>query len=308
MTTLTERPARLRRPDVPAREDTAERLLIASTRHTLDPAVEVDWAAPLDPDKFFIPEHRVSLYGTSLWQGLSRAQRIELSKHEVASTASVGIWFEIVLMQLLTRHIYSKDPRSAHVHYALTELADECRHSMMFADMISKLDAPAYGPGPLAHNLARALKTVASGPEMFTGILLGEEILDTWQRELMKDESVQPLTRQVTTVHVIEEARHVRYAREELARQIAETPRALMPVTRFITARAAYVITTRLVHPGVYAAVGLDPKQAAQVARHNPYRRESIRWAGSKLVEFLDSLDLVRGPGMRLWKACGLVA
>ncbi|MER7913911.1 VOC family protein, partial [Streptomyces sp. NPDC096068] len=30
----------------------------------------------------------------------------DLSRHEAASLASLGVWFEIILMQLLVRHIY----------------------------------------------------------------------------------------------------------------------------------------------------------------------------------------------------------
>ena len=75
----------------------------------------------------------VSLYDTPLWRKMSEEQRIDLSRHEAASLASLGIWFEIILMQLLVRHIYDKPVTSNHVRYALTEIADECRHSMMFA-------------------------------------------------------------------------------------------------------------------------------------------------------------------------------
>ena len=39
-------------------------------------------------------------------------QRIELSKHEVASIASTGLWFEIILMQLLARYAYHRIRRT----------------------------------------------------------------------------------------------------------------------------------------------------------------------------------------------------
>ena len=129
------------------REQVAERLLEASAKHSYDPDTELDWDAPLEPGKWFLPERMVSLYGTPIWNRLSEQRRIELSRHEAASLASAGVWFEVILMQLLARHIYDMDPRSRHVTYALTEMADECRHSRMFARMVTKLDTPYYGPG-----------------------------------------------------------------------------------------------------------------------------------------------------------------
>lgn len=292
---------------IPQREHTAERLLAASAKHSFDPEVDVDWDAPLADGKYFVPEHRVTLYGSPLWEQMSHQQRVDLSRHEAASMASVGIWFELILMQMLVRHAYDRDPRSQHVRYALTEIADECRHSVMFARMIDTLGCPAYGPGPYAHRLGRLIKTVSFGAETFAAILIAEEILDTMQREMMADETIQPLVRRISRIHVIEEARHVRYAREELTRQMEGISRPKRAMTRLVVARSAHVIATRLVHEDCYAAVGLDPEVARRAAAANPYRRETLAWAGARLVGFFTELGLVAGPGRRLWHRAGLL-
>lgn len=293
--------------DVTDRENTAGRLLKASAKHSYDPGVDIDWDAPLADGVFFVPEHRISLYGTELYSRLSHEQRVELSKQEVASLAGVGIWFETILMQMLVRHSYDRDPTSRHVQYAFTEIADECRHSVMFARMIEKLGCPAYGVGPYQHELGRLMKTASAGAHMFAATLIAEEILDTLQREAMADESIQPLVRMVSRIHVVEEARHVRYAREELVRRMAKISKAERALARLLTARAAYVIADRLVHPDVYAAVGIDPKEGRAAANANPHFRETRRWAAQRLVTFLDEVGLVAGPGMRLWRGAGLV-
>lgn len=294
--------------EVPDREQAASKLLKASAEHSYDPLVDVDWDAPLHDGVFFAPPHRLTLYGTELWERLSHKQRVELSRHEVASIASVGIWFEMILMQMLLRHSYDLEPTSRHVQYALTEIGDECRHSVMFGKLIEKLGCPAYGPGRYEHELGRLIKTATSGAAMFAAILIAEEILDSLQREAMADESIQPLVRTVSRIHVVEEARHVRYARDELLRQLARTSRPRLEFTRLIVARAAYVIGTRLVHPHVYAAVGLDPRAARAVARANPHYRETLRWAARRLVRFFDELGLLAGPGLVLWRRAGLIA
>src|SRR5262245_16277971 len=74
------------------REQTAQRLLDPSLRHFSDPDLEIDWEAPLDPGRYWIPPQRSSLYGTDLWTSMTRAQQIELTKHEVVSAASAGVW------------------------------------------------------------------------------------------------------------------------------------------------------------------------------------------------------------------------
>src|SRR3954451_14966342 len=234
------------------RDRTATRLLRSSAEHSYDPEVEIDWDAPLAPDRFYTPEHRSSLYGTDLWKGLSQEQRITLTRHEVASIAGLGVWFETILMQLLVRGYYKQEPTTAHAQYALTEIADECRHSVMFGRMIRKLGTPVYRPDRINAFLGKWIGATGVGPRMFAAILICEEILDTLQREAMADERVQPLVRMVARIHVVEEARHVRYAREELARQVRAAGRGRLAFDRVVIGRAAYLCGTRLIHPSVY--------------------------------------------------------
>jgi hypothetical protein len=125
---------------------TATRLLRSTSKNSYDPELDIDWAAPVELDKKFMPFERVSLYGTDLWDRMSEQQRLELSRHEIASVASAGLWFEIILIQLLARWAYHRDPQDPRTQYALAEIGDETRHIIMFAKSIARLGAPTYRP------------------------------------------------------------------------------------------------------------------------------------------------------------------
>jgi hypothetical protein len=293
--------------EITDRAETAERLLRSSLEHSYEPSTDVDWDAPVLPGVFAIPPHRVSLYGTDLWERLNHDQRVELSKHEVCSVARIGVWFEIILMQLLLRYAYDRDPRDKHIHCALTEIADECRHSIMFGRMIEKYGVPDYTPRRLTNELGRFFETVGYGPALFAGALIAEEVTDQLQRESMRDESIQPLTRQVNKIHVTEEARHVRYAREELARLMPKTGPVRRGVARFVTAQMAVVIANNLVHRDVYAAVGIDPKVGYRAARANPHHQETKRWTARKLMPYLREMGLIGGPTELQWRRAHLI-
>ncbi|WP_433858256.1 AurF N-oxygenase family protein [Streptomyces kronopolitis] len=290
------------------REQVAERLLDSSARHSFDPDTELDWDAPLEEGKWFWPPELVSLYDTPLWRRMSLEQQQDLARHEAASLASLGIWFEIILMQLLVRHIYDKPVTSAHVRYALTEIADECRHSKMFARMIHKGGTPAYPVSRVHHNLARVLKTVSTTPGSFACTLLGEEILDWMQRLTFPDERVQPIVRGVTRIHVVEEARHVRYAREELRRQMITAPRWERELTRVSSGEAARVFSLAFVNPDVYSQVGLDRRAALAQVKASGHRREVMQSGAKRLTDFLDDIGVLQGVGRRLWRRSGLLA
>ncbi|HEY9413963.1 MAG TPA: diiron oxygenase [Pseudonocardia sp.] len=289
------------------REATARRLLGSSLEHSYEPSLDIDWDAPLVDGLYGMPAHRVSLYGTEMWDKLTEEQRVTLSIHEVCSIARIGLWFEMILMQMLLRYAYDRDPRSQHIQYALTEVADECRHSVMFARMTERYGVPDYAPRWHVHLGGRIFKTIAAGPAMFAGTLVAEEITDQLQREGMKDETVQPLTRMVSKIHVTEEARHVRYAREELARIMPKTGVVQRELGRWLTAAAAHRIATNLIHPDVYRSVGLDPRKARRTARANPHHQETVRWTARKLIPFLREQGMIGGPSEVLWKKAHLV-
>ncbi len=289
-------------------ERTADRLLRSTAARGYDPEVDIDWSAPLADGLNYVLPHRCSLYGTELYARLSPEQRIELGKHEVVSVASTGIFLESVLMRLLTKLTFYGDPLSHRDQYALAELGEETRHTIMFARMIERLGTPCYLPPKPIVRLGGLFCEVARGPSIWGAILIGEEIIDRLQREVVADESIQPLVRMISRIHILEEARHVGFAREELARSVAGTPKAVLAYHRLSIARIAYILTRFLINPKVYAAVGLDPRQARRAALANPYYQETLRYGGEKLVGFFADQGLIGNPGLRLWRRSGLLS
>ena len=284
------------------RHATAERLLKSSAKKSYDPAVDIDWGAPLPADKIWVPEHRVSLYGTEIWERLTPEQRVELGKHEACSVASVGLWFEVLLMQRLLKDFYAEDPTTPRAQFALTEVADECRHSQMFARMVDTAGVEPYGPQEAIRQLGKLFSVVSTGPAAYGAILVAEEVLDRLQREQANDERIQPLMRQVNRIHIMEEARHVSFARDEVTRGMARLSRAEKAYQRFIIAFISMFVVRSLINPKVYAAVGVDPAEGRRAALANPHYREMIRWAGEKIMPFLDEAGLVGHPGMTWWR------
>ena len=281
----------------------ADRLLRSSARQSYDPEVDIDWEAPLVPDAWGMPPERLSLYGTPVWQRLTQEQRLTYSVHETASVASVGLWFELLLMQMMTRDVYDDDPTGSHMHYALTEVADECRHSVMFGKAIARMGVPAYGPQKAIHRMGRLFNHTVRGASAYASILVAEETLDTWQRELLKDDRVQPMVRMVSRIHVLEEARHMTFAREEVRRQLAGLKPWQLRVQQVLTAQTSFMVARALVNPEVYRSIGLDPREGRRMALANPHYRATMQWMGEKPLAFLREQGLLPPSQERIWRA-----
>ncbi|MFF3179815.1 diiron oxygenase [Rhodococcus pyridinivorans] len=282
------------------RQETAQRLLDSSARLSYDPELEIDWDAPLVDGKYGMTPEWCSLYGTDLWERMSEDQRITLTEHEAASIAGTGIWFEMILMQMLVRDLYRHDPATPYVQFGLTEIADECRHSIMFARSAQRYGIPSYRPKRWIRETGRLFKAVARGALAYGGTLFAEEILDMVQRDFMRDERVQPITRTVSHVHVVEESRHIRYAREETRRRSARLGRLERAWIRIHLGVSAYFVVTSLVNDQVYAAAGLDVAEAKKAAQENRHYHDKLRQGTRRTVEFLDEVGLIGGPSTLL--------
>jgi hypothetical protein len=123
----------------------------------------------------------------------------------------------------------------------------------------------------------------------------------------MTDEQLEPLARAVARLHVTEEARHMRYAREELIRDWPRRNAPTRAYSRMVLALVALHATERLVHPDCYAKVGLDPEQARRVARRNPHWRESKTWFARQAVDTFTAAGLMSRPARYFWRKAGLI-
>ncbi|GAF49321.1 AurF N-oxygenase family protein [Rhodococcus wratislaviensis] len=292
----------IRNPKITDRQDTGARLLQSSARMSYDPTVEVDWDAPVPDDLYGLTPEWSTLYGTPMWDEMTFEQQITLTKHEVSSIMGTGIWFEMILQQMVIRDMYATDASQAHFQFALTEVADECRHSVMFARTAEKFGCPSYVPRKSVVTLGRGFKALASGEVAYAGILVAEEILDVMQRDWMKDTRVQPIVRVTSKIHVVEEARHMRFAREETLRRAQGMSKAHRAASRACIAIASNLIVSSMINPAVYAAAGLDTERALREAKNNRFRAEKIRESSQPLMRFLDDADLLGGPSRHLYK------
>jgi hypothetical protein len=122
----------------------------------------------------------------------------------------------------------------------------------------------------------------------------------------MRDESVHPLSRQIARIHVLEEARHVSFAKAYLAEawpELSEQERtdaaALAPI-------AVDYVAQLMVNDEVSATLGIV--DGGEAARANPHHRARIIGDLAKLVDFLTELGVVDAANRHEWSERGLAA
>ena len=284
------------------REEVSERLLKGSVKKSYAPIVDIDWDAPLDPDKFFLPPRTVSLYGTPLWDNMTRAQQIELSRQELANTLSAGIWFENILNQALLRKMMHQDPTAKATHYELTELGDETRHMIMFGKAIERVGAKPVRPRLYQRMIINALPLTFRDSLLWIVALIGEEIFDSLQRQIMDDPELQPMVQRLMRIHVTEEARHIQFARDGLRKRAPHMRRINKMWVANLNGVGGLFFQYLFTNPAPYRRVGLDAREARSVARSSPHRHEVQVVGFAPLAAFLEEVGLMGPIARRMWK------
>lgn len=284
-------------------QKSAGRLLRSSAEKSYDAEVDIDWDSPWAPDKTWLPEHRTSLYGTKIWQRLTPAQRVELGKHEIVSILSFGIYAENFLSSALLRTAARGDLTDDKSLYALAEVGDESRHSTMFARLINKTGIAPYKLPIGSLTFAKMLHFIPLGPSVSGATLLIEEILDRGQREAMNDEQLQPHLRQLMKIHVLEEARHITFARVELVEGMHRRRKVTRAWHRGVLAVIANLSYPILINPRVYRSIGIHPMRGFIACQFGPHYRENLQFMSEPMIRFFQEAGMLDGKITRwLWR------
>jgi len=296
-------------PDTETLPRTARRaaqLVAASERMTLDPFTEVDWDIPIDDSAFHLPPEWLPLYGTDVWEAMAPEERIAYSRHEAAAMYGAGIWFENRLMQIVLRHLAELPVTSPAHRYLLVEVADECRHSMMFGEFIRRAGTPPYAPAADAGGVDDLRDVPGARALGYLLILAVEELLDAANRATMKDERIHPVSRQIAKLHVMEEARHVSFAKTYLTEVWPSLDDEERDAVKALAPAAGSVVAGLTIDPAVYETLGIAGGEA--LARTNPHHRARVVDGLAKLTAFLTDLGVIDAGTAPAWQELGLVA
>jgi hypothetical protein len=299
---MTLSPEAVRRTGAPTREEFSERLLRGSVKKSYEPVVDIDWDAPLDADKYFLPPKTVSLYGTPVWDAMSRAEQIELSRQELVNTLSAGIWFENILNQALLRDLMHQDPTARATHYALTEMGDETRHMVMFGRTIEKVGAKPMRPKLYQRMIINGLPLAFKGSVLWVAALVGEEIFDSLQRQMMDDPELQPAVQRLMRIHVTEEARHIQFARDGLRKHVGDMRWYHRLWVSNLHGVGGYFFQYLFSNPAQYRRVGLPGKATRRMARASQHRHDVQVTGFAPLASFLDEVGLMGPIARRMWR------
>jgi len=292
-------------------EQKIERLSTASLKRILEPDTEVPGHVR---DGQILPDELISLATVpELFDQLTPDQKATLSREEFASITDTGVRFESILMAGFGFDIAARndltDPR---VTYLLHELGEETRHSRLFVRLLEQVKPRAKNPIDNAvtrvgqHFLMPLLNAM---PSLFTLLVLsGEEIPDLLQKLAAEHPDTDPMIKAVSKYHRQEEARHLAFARMIFPEQWAKAGPIERFFVRYVGSQIVVALFNTIVHPGVYATVGLPTWETWRRVNRSP-ERTALRHRALRplLTPLLEAGAFVGGRIPKGWqRACGV--
>jgi hypothetical protein len=308
--TTTPTPTRVR----PSHEELTTRLHRASVGKHADAYADIDWDAPehrIDPeDPRFVLTPLEGLGRTAWYRALPEAQRARMGLHFACAQLRLGMDFESILCRGLLELAFQREPGSADLRYAYQEVIEEAQHSLMFQEFIARAGLPVRGLGGIERVLSRRVPKLArSFPELFfLHVLGGEAPIDHVQRrELRRGDEQHPLLRTIMRIHVMEEARHISFARSYLREHV---PQLGWWKRRRLSVHAPFVLAAMvremLVPPTWLFDLYGVPSATRREIRSCPHARTGVIEGLGPIRSILSETGIVAPRNLPLWRMLGL--
>lgn len=274
-------------------EHSLVRQLASNSDPYRDPLARVRWAE-LSSDDWWLPPQALSLNGVPEFERLDARYRRRLSQYEFLGVIRAGLWFEGLFMQRLTRRLRRPVSLTRHI-YLLHEVREEAGHSLMFLQLMERSGLPLPDLKgccpPAAELLGRSLPV--DGALFWLAVLMGEDVPDKLNRFVRRqpEGTVNPAIRDICTQHIIDEARHVAYARRMVESRLPGVGGLRRRLANPLLALVLRQLVDAVYLPAadLYELAGLSPGRRWRArARANPARLAFVEQCLAPTLRMLD--------------------
>ena len=269
-----------------------------------DPVSRIHWDR-LNTRQYWLPPEAISLHGVPEFMALPETDRMRLSHYEFLGFIEAGLWLEGTFMERIARSMRQDIRNHAALKYRLHELREETGHSLMFLELMERsgLSIPyrRHSRLRLANLFGRyaPLESLA----FWTATVIGEEIPDRLNRYIRHNSrQVCATIVEMSTLHLIDEARHITYAREMVESRLARLSSWQRPLLQFLLRKLLRQFIDVFYYPDarLYELSGLYPGvEWTARARSSPYRHEFMEQC------LRPTLEIFRQRGFMLGNTLG---
>ena len=262
----------------------------------------IDWSQDLDPENpQELPDEGISIFGSPLWERLTRPEKANLRRHLQAWQLSQFLHGEQGAL-ICTAKIVQQVPNIDAKFYAATQVMDEARHVEAYSRLLHEKFDLAYPITPTLKRLLDNVLTDARWDMTYLGMQVLIEGLALAAFARIRDVAKNSLAASVNAYVMQDEARHVTFGRMALREYYPHLSDAERAEREEFTVEALYFMRDRFNQAEVWMRSGLPVDKLMEYAYNSGAMQAFRTRLFTRIVPILKEIGLF---GPKVQKALG---
>jgi hypothetical protein len=250
------------------------------------------WHVDVDMDKSIGPEHLLPLFGSDIWRRMTDAEKIACNRETSSWTLSQFLHGEQGAL-LAAAQLVDSVPDLDSKLYGASQVYDEARHVDVYNRYLHDKIGFAY---PINSHLKVLLDMVLKDSRWdmkFLGMQIMVEGLAMAAFGMIRQNTEEPLLRELTAYVMGDEARHVAYGVLSLKDYYRDQPESVRREREDFVFEAARLMRDRFLFQEVWEKMGLPHKECMEIALHNQSQVMFRQLLFAKIVPAIKKMDLL---------------
>ncbi len=252
----------------------------------------IDWSLDLDPENpQELPDEYMPIFGSPVWERLTKKERAELRHHNQASDLSQFLHGEQGAL-ICTAKIVQQVPDIEAKFYAATQVMDEARHVEVYKRLLHEKFDLAYPIQPPLQTLIDQILRDSRWDMTYLGMQVLIEGLALAAFAGIRDMAKNPLAAAVNAYVMQDEARHVAFGRLALREYYPRLTQKERDEREEFVVEACYTMRDRFNSHDVYERLGLPVKECIEWEENSPGMQEFRAALFTRIVPAIKDIGL----------------
>ncbi len=250
------------------------------------------WDTEVDLSKPMGPEQLMPLYGSDILAKMSIKEREQLNREISAWTLSQFLHGEQGALLATAQLVDSVRDLDSKL-YAASQVADEARHVDVYNRYLHQKVGFSYPVSPHLKTLLDLVLTDSRWDMKFLGMQIMVEGLALAAFGMIRNNTHEPLLRELTAYVMGDEARHVAFGVLSLRDYYRDQPETVKREREDFVFEAARLMRDRFLFQEVWEKMGLPVKQCVDIALNNGGQVLFRQMLFAKIVPAMKKMDLL---------------
>ena len=250
------------------------------------------WATDVDLDKPMGPEQLMPLHGSDIYNKMTESERRSLNQEVMSWTLSQFLHGEQGALLATAQLVDSVQDLDSKL-YAASQVVDEARHVDVYNRYLHQKVGWSYPCNPHLKTLLDMVLKDSRWDMKFLGMQIMVEGLALAAFGMIRNNTQEPLLKELTSYVIGDEARHVAFGVLSLRDYYRDQPEAVKREREDFVFEAARLMRDRFLFQEVWEKTGLPTKQCMEIALHNQGQVMFRQMLFAKIVPAIKKMDLL---------------